>query len=103
MIANDRSPEKFIKPYTCPTRMLGEAYQITFPSNTKVARIPPDVTYEKAGIKYVSSYTERNNSLLITRKLAVQRAGAVCQPAELQKLERFLPSVYKVYAWADFL
>ena len=84
MIANDRPPEKFTLPYTCATRMVGEAYQITFPSNTKVTRIPPDVTYEKAGIKYESTYTERNNSILITRKLAIQRPGAVCQPAELQ-------------------
>ena len=89
MIANDRPPEKFTKPYTCSTRMVGEAYQITFPSNTKVTRIPPDMTYEKAGLKYESTYTERNNSLLITRKLAVQRAGAVCQPAELQNWRDF--------------
>jgi transglutaminase-like putative cysteine protease len=89
MIANDRPPEKFTKPYTCATRMVGEAYQITFPSNTKVTRIPPDVTYEKAGIKYESTYTERNNSLLVTRKLAIQRPGAVCQPAELQNWRDF--------------
>jgi transglutaminase-like putative cysteine protease len=89
MIANDRPPEKFTKPYTCSTRMVGEAYQITFPSNAKVTRIPPDVTYEKAGIKYESTYTERNNSLLVTRKLAIQRPGAVCQPAELQNWRDF--------------
>ena len=89
MIANDRPPEKFTLPYTCATRMVGEAYQITFPSNTKVTRIPPDVTYEKAGIKYESTYTERNNSLLVTRKLAIQRPGAVCQPAELQNWRDF--------------
>jgi hypothetical protein len=73
--------------------MVGEAYQITFPSNTKVTRIPPDVTYEKAGIKYESTYTERDNSLLVTRKLAIQRAGAVCQPEELQNWRDF----YQVY------
>jgi hypothetical protein len=89
IIANDRPPEKFTLPYTCATRMVGEAYQIQFPSNTKVTRIPPDVIYEKAGIKYESTYTERNNSLLVTRKLAIQRAGAVCQPAELQNWRDF--------------
>lgn len=89
MIANDRPPEKFTVPYTCSTRMVGEAYQITFPSNTKVTRIPPDVSYEKAGIKYESTYTERNNSLLITRKLAIQRPSAVCQPGELQNWRDF--------------
>ena len=89
IIANDRPPEKFTKPYTCSTRMVGEAYQIQFPSNAKVTRIPPDVTYERAGIKYESTYTERNNSLLVTRKLAIQRAGAVCQPAELQNWRDF--------------
>ena len=68
---------------------MSEAYQIQFLSNTKVTRIPPDVTYEMAGIKYVSIYTERNNSLLVTRKLAIQRAGSVCQPAELQNWRDF--------------
>jgi hypothetical protein len=47
------------------------------------------VTYEKAGIKYESTYTERNNSLLVTRKLAIQRPGAVCQPSELQNWRDF--------------
>jgi len=89
MIANDRPPEKFTLPYTCSTRMVGEAYQIQFPANTKVTRIPPDVSYEKVGIKYESTYTERNNSLLVTRKLAIQRAGAVCQPEELQNWRDF--------------
>ena len=89
MIANDRPPEKFTLPYTCSTRMVGEAYQIQFPANTKVTRIPPDVSYEKAGIKYESTYTERNNSLLVTRRLAIQRAGAVCQPEELQNWRDF--------------
>lgn len=89
LIASDRPPEKFTVPYTCSTRMVGESYQIRFPSNAKVTRIPPNVNYEKAGIKYESTYSEVKNNIFVTRKLAIQRPGAVCQPSELQNWKDF--------------
>jgi len=89
IIANDRPPEKFTVPYTCGTRMVGEAYQIQFPSNTKVTRIPPNVSYKKAGIEYEATYAEVKNNIFVMRKLAIQRPGAVCQPEELQKWKDF--------------
>jgi hypothetical protein len=89
MIANDRPPEKFTLPYSCATRMVGEAYQIEFPSNTKVTRIPQNTTYKKGGIEYEATYEEVKNNVFVTRKLAIQRAGAVCQPAELQNWRDF--------------
>jgi len=89
MIANDRPPEKFTVPYSCSTRMVGEAYQITFPSNTKVTRIPPNTHYKKDGIEYESTYEEVKNSIFVVRKLAIQRPGAVCEPGELKNWNDF--------------
>ena len=89
LIANDRPPEKFTAPYTCSTRMVGEAYQIQFPSNTKVTRIPPNVSYKKAGIEYEATYNEVKNNIFVMRKLAIQRPGAVCEPGELQNWKDF--------------
>jgi transglutaminase-like putative cysteine protease len=88
-IASDRPPEKFTIPYVCSTRIVGEAYQIRFPDNTKVARIPPNVSYKKAGIEYEATYNEVKNNVFVVRKLAIQRPGAVCEPGELQNWKDF--------------
>ena len=88
-IASDRPPEKFTVPYVCSTRMVGESYQIRFPDNTKVTRVPPNVSYKKAGIEYEATYNEVKNNVFVVRKLAIQRPGAVCQPEELQNWKDF--------------
>lgn len=88
-IANDRPPEKFTVPYTCATRTVGESYQIRFPANTKVTRIPPNVSYKKAGIEYEATYSEVKNNIFVVRKLAIQRPGAVCEPRELENWKDF--------------
>ena len=88
-IASDRPPEKFTVPYVCSTRMVGESYQIRFPDNTKVTRIPPNVSYKKAGIEYEATYREVKNNVFVVRKLAIQRPGAVCEPGELQNWKDF--------------
>ena len=88
-IASDRPPEKFTVPYVCSTRMVGESYQIRFPDNTKVTRIPPNVSYKKAGIEYEATYNEVKNNIFVVRKLAIQRPGAVCEPGELQNWKDF--------------
>ena len=88
-IANDRPPEQFREPYTCSTRIVAEGYDIEFPKNVKVTRIPSAVSYKKDGIQYTSSYFQNGNIVTATRKLIVQRPGAVCQPAEMQKWKAF--------------
>ena len=89
MIANDRPPEKFTVPYTCATKWISEAYQVRFPSNTKVTRIPHNTTYKKGGIEYEATYEEVKNNVFVTRILKVQRPSAVCQPEELQRWKDF--------------
>jgi transglutaminase-like putative cysteine protease len=89
LIANDRPPEKFTVPYTCSTKKVGEAYQILFPNNVRVTRVPPNVAYEKNGIKYEATYHEVKNNVFVVRKLAIQRPGVVCEPGELQNWKDF--------------
>jgi transglutaminase-like putative cysteine protease len=88
-IASERPPEKFTRPYVCATKWINEVYQINFPSNTKVARIPADVTYQKGGIEYRAVYQQEKNAVFAIRSLEVQRPGAVCKPEELQKWREF--------------
>jgi transglutaminase-like putative cysteine protease len=88
-IAISRPPEKFTVPYSCSTRSVTEQYQITFPKNVKVSRIPQNITYKKSNIEYTASYLEKDNQVTVTRNLEVQRPGAVCKPEELQKWKDF--------------
>lgn len=88
-IANSRPPEKFTVPYSCSTRSVTEQYQITFPKNVKVSRIPQNISYKKNNIEYTASYLEKDNQVSVTRNLEVQRPGAVCKPEELQKWKDF--------------
>lgn len=85
IIANERPPEKFIRPYVCMSRWVDENYQIKFPSNTKITRIPSDVNFKNESIEYRSTYKELDNNVFVTRTLKAQRPGAVCKPEELQK------------------
>ncbi|QWE25985.1 DUF3857 and transglutaminase domain-containing protein [Polynucleobacter sp. AP-Ainpum-60-G11] len=88
-IASSRPPEKFTVPYSCATRSVTEEYQIQFPKNVKVSRIPQNITYKKNNIEYTASYLEKDNQVTITRNLEVQRPGAVCKPEELQRWKDF--------------
>lgn len=88
-IANSRPPEKFNVPYSCATRSVTEEYQIQFPKNVKVSRIPQNITYKKNNIEYTASYIEKDNQVTVTRNLEVQRPGAVCKPEELQRWKDF--------------
>jgi len=94
-IANSRPPEKFTVPYSCATRSVTEEYQIQFPKNVKVSRIPQNITYKKNNIEYTASYLEKDNQVTVTRNLEVQRPGAVCKPEELQRWKDFYQEFIK--------
>jgi len=89
LIANDRPPEEFKYPYRCATKMVQEAYQIEFPNNVKVTRIPPEVRYKKGYIQYDASYSLEGNAVNVKRRLMVERPSATCKPEELQKWKDF--------------
>jgi hypothetical protein len=89
IIANDRPPEAFTRPYRCATKLVNEGYLITFPSNVKVTHIPDPVRYKKGYIQYDASYALDGNTVSVKRRLMVERPSAVCQPQELQKWKDF--------------
>ena len=95
IIANDRPPEAFTRPYRCATKMVNESYLITFPSNVKVTHIPAEVRYKKGYIQYDASYALEGNTVSVKRRLMVERPSAVCQPQELQKWKDFYKAFIK--------
>jgi hypothetical protein len=94
-IVNSRPPESFKYPYRCSTRIVKEQYEIAFPDNVKVNRIPQGSRYQTDEIQYESSYTQEGNKVIAIRSLTIQRPNAVCQPEELQSWRKFYPVLAK--------
>lgn len=94
-IVNNRPPESFKYPYRCSTRIVTEQYEIAFPDNVKVSRIPQGSRYQTDEIQYESSYTLEGNKVIASRSLTIQRLNAVCQPEELQAWRKFYPVLAK--------
>jgi hypothetical protein len=66
-----------------------EQYEITFPDNVKVSRIPQNSNYQTKEIHYESTYKLEGNKVIASRSLTIQRPNAVCQPEELQAWRKF--------------
>jgi hypothetical protein len=94
-IVNSRPPESFKFPYRCSTRIVTEQYEIAFPDNVKVSRIPQNSRYQTDEIQYESSYRLEGNKVMASRSLTIQRPNAVCQPEELQAWRKFYPVLAK--------
>jgi hypothetical protein len=66
-----------------------EQYEIAFPDNVKVSRIPQNSRYQTDEIQYESTYKLEGNKVMASRTLTIQRPNAVCQPEELQAWRKF--------------
>lgn len=88
-IVNSRPPESFRNPYLCSSRIVTEQYEIAFPDNVKVSRIPQNTRYQTDAIDYESSYKLEGNKVIASRSLRIQRPNAVCMPEELQAWRKF--------------
>jgi transglutaminase-like putative cysteine protease len=94
-IVNNRPPESFKYPYRCSTRIVTEQYEIAFPENVKVSRIPQNTRYQSDEVSYESSYSLEGNKVIASRSLTIQRPNAVCMPDELQAWRKFYPVLAK--------
>lgn len=76
-------PEKtFSFPYQCISGLIKETYEIEFPATTKITSIPEDISFQKGGYRYISSYRLESNKLQVLRELSHERDNEVCQPSE---------------------
>jgi hypothetical protein len=66
-----------------------EQYEIAFPDNVKVSRIPQNSRYQTDEIQYESTYRLEGNKVMASRSLTIQRPNAVCHPNELQAWRKF--------------
>ena len=77
----------------CASETIREHYQIRFPKNIRVTRVPSGLTYDQDGIRYSSRYILSDQGgtqvLEVTRHLAVQRESNFCTPKEQLPWEKF--------------
>ena len=68
-------------PYWCPAWILEDRYEIHVPKNMKLI-LPKGRAMTESGFSYASQYAINGNTLTAARRLSVDRATLVCQPAE---------------------
>jgi transglutaminase-like putative cysteine protease len=68
-------------PYWCPAWTLDDRYEIHVPKNMKLI-LPKGKSITESGFSYSSHYAIKENTLTAVRRLSIDRATLVCQPAE---------------------
>lgn len=72
-------PRETIKfPTACYSNTMEETYTLTFPTNTHITRIPPDVNYKNASISYKATYHLNGNKVEMFRRYQLENASHVC-------------------------
>ena len=70
--------DKINFPMTCYANTMEERYSLTFPSNTKITRIPTDVNYQNNSLRYQASYKLSGNKLDVFRRYQSDNPSHVC-------------------------
>jgi transglutaminase-like putative cysteine protease len=83
-IASNRPKDKFHFPYICSSFYKEENYNLEFPSNVTITRIPTNMSQHESGIEYQATYIQKGNVIKVKRSITSQRHGMVCQPQELE-------------------
>ena len=78
-------------PYVWYPSTFRERYIIEFPENTKITRIPSNMSFHKADIQYDSTYRLDGHKLFVTRTLIEDHKGEVIQPNENTSVGEFIP------------
>ena len=72
-----------------------ERYEIEFPENTKITRIPSNMSFHKTDIQYDSTYRKVGNKLYVTRTLIEDHKGEVVEPDDKTSIKEFIPFLQK--------
>jgi transglutaminase-like putative cysteine protease len=75
--------------YPCVSRLLEDSYRIEFPATAVLGELPKGVTYSQAGMHYQSTYEKSGHSVVVHRKLEVQRPSDTCSPQDNEEWKAF--------------
>jgi hypothetical protein len=82
-------------PFTCLSYRYEETYEVEFPAEAKVTRIPADASFNESGLFYQSTYRLSGQVVTVTRVINVQRPSMVCQTEDHQLIRRLHPVVQR--------
>ena len=91
----DRPRERLLFPYSCRSYRYEETYEVEFPAEARITRIPTDTYFNEAGLFYQSTYRLSGQVVKVERVLQAQRPGMVCQPDDHQVRRRLHPVVQR--------
>jgi hypothetical protein len=91
----NRPRERVLFPFTCLSYRYEETYEVEFPAEAKVTRIPADASFNESGLFYQSTYRLSGQVVTVTRVINVQRPSMVCQTEDHQLIRRLHPVVQR--------
>lgn len=71
--------------YVCDSHIDEDEYILHLPTNIQVMHIPKDVALIDPAVSYTAQYQLEGSQLTVKRRLAIQRDGRVCTPADHEK------------------
>lgn len=77
--------------WLCVAKTVEEDYQITFPENVKVTRVPQDVEFIKPPINFTATYKQEGNTVFVKKRHIAAYAGPVCGEFENAVWKEFYP------------
>ena len=91
----NRPKDSVLFPFVCRSYRYEETYEVEFPIDSKITRIPTSVSFNEAGLFYQSTYQLSGQVVTVKRVLNVQRPSMVCQPEDHQLTRRLHPVVQR--------
>ncbi len=91
----NRPKERVLFPFVCHSYRYEENYEVEFPAEAKITRIPTGASFDEAGLFYQSMYQLNGQIVTVKRVLNVQRPGMVCQPEDHQLIRKLHPVVQR--------
>lgn len=76
-------------PISCFANTMENRYSLTFPSNTKITRIPADVNYQNNSISYQATYKLTGNNLKVLRRYQSDNPSHVCRAEKIADKQAF--------------
>lgn len=78
-------------PSTCTSTSSVEETEIRFPKTVTVQRVPPDVDYAAATIKYSARYARTGNTVTVHRMFSMTHDKPTCDVSDDRVWQAFLP------------
>lgn len=77
--------------WQCVAKTVEEDYQIRFPENVTLTRVPQDVEFIKPPLSFKATYTKEGNTVLVRKRYVASYAASVCGEFENAVWKEFYP------------